>query len=53
VPRSWKELVELIGRFIDVGTTKFVALPVTEPADAAAWVDHLGEAADVLRPLET
>jgi probable F420-dependent oxidoreductase len=53
VPRSWDDLVATIGRFIDVGTSKFVVLPVDEPADAGAWVAHLEEAAGVLRPLET
>jgi probable F420-dependent oxidoreductase len=53
VPRSWDGLVAQIRRFIDVGTTKFVALPVTEPGGAEAWVAHLAEAAGVLRPLET
>ena len=52
VPRSWDELRALIGRFVDVGTTKFVVLPLDEPGDADAWVAHLGEAAGALRPLE-
>lgn len=53
VPTSWDDLVAAIGRFVAVGTTKFVVLPVDEPADADAWVAHLREAAGVLRPLET
>lgn len=53
VPTSWEGLTELIRRFIDVGTSKFVVLPLAEPDDADAWVRHLTEAADVLRPLET
>jgi probable F420-dependent oxidoreductase len=53
VPTSWDGLCDLIGRFIDVGTSKFVVLPLVEPADADAWVQHLAEAADVLLPLET
>jgi probable F420-dependent oxidoreductase len=53
VPTSWDELAASIRRFVDVGTTKFVVLPVDEPATAAAWSAHLAEAADVLRPLET
>jgi probable F420-dependent oxidoreductase len=52
VPDSWTSLQELIGRFIDVGTTKFVVLPIAEPADADRWVAHLDEAADALLPLE-
>jgi probable F420-dependent oxidoreductase len=53
VPTSWEALTTLIQRFIDVGTSKFVVLPLAEPNGADAWVDHLTEAADVLRPLET
>ncbi len=53
VPTSWDGLTDLIRRFIDVGTSKFVVLPLAEPQGADAWVDHLTEAADVLRPLET
>ena len=53
VPRSWDDLVATIGRFVDVGTSKFVVLPVDEPPDADRWVTHLEEAAGVLRPLET
>jgi hypothetical protein len=53
VPTSWEALTTLIQRFIDVGTSKFVVLPLAEPNGAGAWVDHLTEAADVLRPLET
>jgi hypothetical protein len=36
-----------------VGTSKLVVLPLVEPGGAEGWVDHLTEAADVLRPLET
>ncbi len=53
VPTSWDGLTDLIRRFIDVGTSKFVVLPLAEPADADAWVEHLTEAAEVLLPLET
>jgi alkanesulfonate monooxygenase SsuD/methylene tetrahydromethanopterin reductase-like flavin-dependent oxidoreductase (luciferase family) len=52
VPTSWEELIALINRFVDVGTTKFVVLPVDEPKDADAWIAHLGEAAEALLPLE-
>ena len=34
------------------GTSKFVVVPVVEPADAAAWEDHLAQAAEVLLPLQ-
>jgi probable F420-dependent oxidoreductase len=52
VPTSWEGLQRMVQRFIDVGTTKFVALPIDEPGDADAWVAHLAEAADALKPLE-
>ncbi len=53
VPTSWDGLTDLIRRFIDVGTSKFVVLPLAEPDGAEAWVEHLTEAAGVLLPLET
>ena len=52
VPTSWEELQQMITRFIDIGTTKFVALPIDEPRDAQGWIEHLAEAADALKPLE-
>jgi probable F420-dependent oxidoreductase len=52
VPTSWDELTATIKRFVDVGTSKFVVLPLVEPGGAEGWVDHLEEAADVLLPLE-
>ena len=52
VPTSWDELAALVQRFIDVGTSKFVVLPIDEPASAEAWTAHLTEAAQVVRPLE-
>ncbi len=53
VPTSWDGLTAMIKRFVDVGTSKFVVLPLVEPGGAEGWVDHLEEAADVLLPLET
>ena len=53
VPTSWEVLQELIGRFVEVDTTKFVVVPTIEPGDAGAWTAHLAEAADALKPLET
>lgn len=52
VPTSWDALVDAVKRFVDVGTTKFVVLPIDEPRDTEAWVAHLGELADVVLPLE-
>jgi probable F420-dependent oxidoreductase len=51
VPRGWDELVAAIGRFVDVGTTKFVVLPIAEPSED--WDTHLTAAADARLPLET
>ena len=45
---DWDGLVDQVKRFIDVGTTKFVVVPVVEPAGAPAWDAHLGDAADAL-----
>lgn len=53
VPTSWEELVALIGRFVDVGTSKFVVLPIDEPPTVDAWSSHLADAAEALLPLET
>jgi probable F420-dependent oxidoreductase len=53
VPASWDELVTLIRRFIDVGTTKFVVVPMNEPDGSDGWNLHLNEAAGHLRPLES
>lgn len=53
VPTSWDGLTSMIQQFVDVGTSKFVVLPLAEPDGADGWVDHLTEAADVLLPLET
>lgn len=43
-------LAPLIERFVEVGASKFVVVPIGEPAD---WTDHLGEVADVVMPLQT
>jgi hypothetical protein len=53
VPRSWDELQGLIKQFVDVGTSKFVVLPMGEPHTLDDWTSHLQEAADALLPLET
>jgi probable F420-dependent oxidoreductase len=52
VPSSWDELRASIRRFEDVGTSKFVVVPINEPSDADAWTAHLDEAAEALLPLE-
>lgn len=53
VATSWDELAALVRRFVEVGTSKFVVLPIDEPGTAEEWSTHLVEAAEVLRPLET
>lgn len=53
VPGSWEALAAEIRRYVDVGTSKFVVLPIVEPGDAEGWVAHLGELADAILPLET
>ena len=53
VPTSWEGLTDLIRQFIEVGTSKFVVLPLAEPENADAWVAHLAEAAEVLLPIES
>jgi hypothetical protein len=53
VPASWDELIDSIKRFVDVGTSKFVVLPVAEPESSEDWAAHLRQAADALLPLET
>lgn len=53
VPRGWGAVETMIKRFVDVGTTKFVVLPVDEPGGVEQWRAHLGQAAEALLPLET
>ncbi|MFZ9397976.1 MAG: LLM class flavin-dependent oxidoreductase [Ilumatobacteraceae bacterium] len=53
VPQGWSALRDTIGRFVDAGFSKFVAIPIVEPPSPNAWVDHLGEAAGHLLPLQT
>lgn len=52
VPTSWDGLQSLLRRFIDVGASKFVILPVDEPSTIDAWSAHLHEAAEVARAIE-
>lgn len=53
VPRGWEGLQRTIGKFVDVGFSKFVVLPLVEPASPEEWVSHLEEAAPALLPLQT
>jgi probable F420-dependent oxidoreductase len=53
VPNGWDALMALVERFVDVGTTKFVVLPVSEPDGAEAWADHLADLATVVLPRQS
>jgi probable F420-dependent oxidoreductase len=53
VPQSWQALQDMISRFVAVGFSKFVVLPIVEPSSSGAWEDHLTEAAEKLLPLQT
>jgi probable F420-dependent oxidoreductase len=50
---GWDAVVDQVKRFVDVGTTKFVVVPIVEPNGIGAWAAHLDEAADALLPLQT
>ena len=53
VPQGWDQLLATIDRFVDVGTTKFVVLPIVEPAGEAGWIAELEAAAQILLPRQT
>ena len=53
IPSNWEQLGALVRRFVDVGTSKFVILPLNEPGSAEAWVAHLEEAATTVIPWQT
>lgn len=53
VPHGWDALIDLIDRFVAVGTTKFVILPLVEPGSPEAWVAHLEDAAPVVLARQT
>jgi probable F420-dependent oxidoreductase len=53
VPTGWDQLLATIDRFVAVGTTKFVVLPIVEPATPDDWVAHLEEAAPILLARQT
>ncbi|HUF96890.1 MAG TPA: TIGR03854 family LLM class F420-dependent oxidoreductase [Ilumatobacter sp.] len=53
VATSWHQLRELIGRFIEVGASKFVVIPAGEPNTTGEWTDHLETLAAEILPLET
>lgn len=53
VPNGWDALIDLVDRFVAVGTTKFVILPLVEPSSPEAWVEHLEQAAPVVLARQT
>jgi probable F420-dependent oxidoreductase len=53
VATSWEQLRDLIGRFVGVGASKFVVIPVGEPHTAGDWTEHLEVVATEILPLET
>ncbi|MCU1397011.1 MAG: putative oxidoreductase [Acidimicrobiales bacterium] len=53
VPQGWDALLETIDRFVDVGTTKFVVLPIVEPDGPEGWTAELEAAAQILLPRQT
>jgi probable F420-dependent oxidoreductase len=53
VPQGWEALLATIDRFVAVGTTKFVVLPIVEPSGPDAWTEHLEQAALALLPRQT
>ncbi|MEO8908229.1 MAG: LLM class flavin-dependent oxidoreductase, partial [Microbacteriaceae bacterium] len=53
VPQGWDELLTTIDRFVAIGTSKFVILPIVEPGSPEAWVAHLEEAAPIVLARQT
>jgi probable F420-dependent oxidoreductase len=53
VPQGWDQLLALIDQFVDVGTTKFVVLPIVEPHGPQGWTAELEAAAQRLLPRQT
>lgn len=53
VPAGWPALVSAIERFIAVGASKFVVVPLSEPGSVPEWIEHLGRMAEVLLPMQT
>jgi probable F420-dependent oxidoreductase len=53
VPEGFDALMDTIERFVAVGTTKFVILPLVEPATPDEWVAHLEAAAPIVLARQT
>jgi probable F420-dependent oxidoreductase len=52
VPVGFAALIARIEAFIAAGTSKFVVIPLVEPAGPDAWQEHLNQAAPALLPLQ-
>jgi len=53
VPYGTDGLAELVGRFVAVGASKFVVLPLVEPDGVDGWLAELARLAEVVLPLQT
>ena len=53
IPQGWDALMATIDKFVAVGTTKFVILPIVEPATPQLWVEHLEQAAPIVLARQT
>ncbi|MGB8860245.1 MAG: TIGR03854 family LLM class F420-dependent oxidoreductase [Ilumatobacteraceae bacterium] len=53
IPSGWDGLIDTIDRFVAVGTTKFVVLPIVEPGSPEEWIHHLEQAAPVVLARQT
>ena len=53
VPTTPDALLDLIDAFVAVGTSKFVVLPLKEPATPADWVAHLERLAPLVQSRQT
>ena len=51
VPVGWPRLVELIQKFVAIGASKFVVIPMGAH-NHVDWTSHLEDAAGILKPLE-
>ena len=49
---SWDQLAGRIERFVDVGASKFVVVPMAEPDAPDEWSADLAAAAEALLPIE-
>ncbi|MDO8363346.1 MAG: TIGR03854 family LLM class F420-dependent oxidoreductase [Actinomycetota bacterium] len=53
IPHGWDAVIDTIDRFVAVGTSKFVVLPIVEPGSPDAWLQHLEDAAPIVLARQT